>query len=350
MEKDIDIKVEVFLVYKGKPILDYKLAEILRLIGERGSILAACRSLGLPYSRVWERICSVERVLGIKLIEAKRGGRGGGGATLTSYARKLLELYSRAVERIKPCASLLKQTPTYEKPPPELAVIGSHDPLLEHLIGILRSKGLRDIEVQWVGSLGGLASIILGEADIAGIHLYDPDTEVYNKPYITKLPLEGEVVLVKGYERELVFALRPTLNINSVNEVIDMLASGKLTLANRIRHSGTRIYLNHLFKKYNVNTRNIKGYETEYRTHFDVASAVALGKADVCLTLKHIAKIYSLKTVHVIWEHYDFIIPRSKMKKHSVKLFLETLKNLRSIVRKPLGYKITEDTGEIIYG
>ena len=31
---------------------------------------------------------------------------------------------------------------------------------------------------------------------------YDLDTEVYNKPYITKLPLEGEVVLVKKYVEE----------------------------------------------------------------------------------------------------------------------------------------------------
>ena len=56
-------------------------------------------------------------------------------------------------------------------PPPELAVIGGHNPPLEHLISILRSKGLRDIEVQWVGSLDGLVSIISGEADIVDIHL-----------------------------------------------------------------------------------------------------------------------------------------------------------------------------------
>lgn len=347
--RDIEARVEVYLLYKGEVILDHKLAEVLKLIEKKGSILAACRSLGIPYSRIWERIVKAERVLGIKLVEAKRGGKGGGGTVLTPEAKNVLKIYYEALSKVRPCASLLGRTPTIEKPSPELAVIGSHDPVLEHIIGILRSRGLKDIEVQWVGSLGGLASIILGEADIAGVHLFDYNTKTYNIPFIEKFLLKNEVALVKGYERELVFAMKPTLDLNDIHEIVNGLASGRLTLANRIKGAGTRVYLDYILKSYGIDSRNVKGYETEYRTHFDVASAVAMGKADICLTLRHIAHLYSLKTIHVTWEPYDFIVPLSKLNKHSVKLFFNTLKEAKSIIEKFIGYKVSKNIGEVIY-
>jgi len=346
-EDEIEVKVEVILFYRGEPIIDSSLAEVLRLIKEKGSILAACRSLGLAYSRVWERIFKVEKILGVKLIEAKRGGRGGGGATLTPYANRLLEIYSSAVEKVRPCASLLGRVPIAEKPPPELVIMGSHDPLLEHLIGILRSKGLSDVEVHWTGSLGGLASILLREADVVGIHLFDPETSTYNKPFIKKFMLEREVMYVKGYERELVFALKPSLNINSLDEVIGRLSSGELIIANRIKGSGTRLFLENVLRMKGVDVSKIKGFETEYRTHFDVARAIAMGKADVGLTLRYVAELYRLSSIHVAWEKFDYVIPLDRRSKRSIQLFLETLRKINELAPHFPGYRVSEEVGKV---
>ncbi|RLE51694.1 MAG: hypothetical protein DRJ26_05495, partial [Candidatus Methanomethylicota archaeon] len=120
---EVRFGVEVFLLYRGEIILDSKLAEVLKLVDKRGSLLTACRSLGLSYSRIWERISKIENLLGLKLIEARRGGRGGGGTILTNNAKKLLKMYSDAVEKVRPCAELLSVVPVAEKPMPDLVIM-----------------------------------------------------------------------------------------------------------------------------------------------------------------------------------------------------------------------------------
>lgn len=346
-ELKLHVGVEVFLTFRGQVILDSKLAQVLRLVDERGSLLNACRSLGLSYSRIWDKIFRIESMLGVKLIEARRGGKGGGGTRLTDYAKKLLEYYSNAIERVRPCAELLGVVPVVERPLPDLVIMGSHDPLLEHLIGLARSKGLGDVKVYWTGSLGGLASIVLGEADIAGIHLYDPKEEIYNIPFIERFMLKGEVALIGGYRRELVFALRPGLRLSSIDEVFDGLASGKLVLANRNKGAGTRVFLEYLLSKRGIEFSKVKGFKTEFRTHFDVVRAVATGRADVCLSLSYITQVYKLETFHVAWEDFDYLIPIEKLDKSEVDFFIKLLKSSRKLILKYRGYGPTKYTGEI---
>jgi len=295
------------------------------------------------------RISKVEGLLGLKLIDARRGGRGGGGARLTVHAKKLLQIYSNAIEKIRPCAELLSVISVAERPSPDLVVMGSHDPLLEHLIGIARSKGLSDVEVQWTGSIGGLASIFLGEADVAGLHLYDPERNCFNITYLDRFMLSGDVVLISGYERELVFALRPGLEVDDLNEVFSGLASGELSVANRNKGSGTRLFLEYLLRQRSVDLKVVKGFETEYTTHFDVVRAVATGRADVCLTLKYAARLYNLRSLHVTWEQFDFAIPLRKLNKPAVEVFLKVLKQSASFVSKYPGYYPAKNMGEIKY-
>ena len=47
-----------------------------------------------------------------------------------------------------------------------------------------------------VGSLAGLEAAKRGECDIAGIHLLDPQTGEYNRPFLTP-----ELDLIPGYGR-----------------------------------------------------------------------------------------------------------------------------------------------------
>jgi len=215
------------------------------------------------------------------------------------------------------------------------------------MIGGIREAGFSDIEVHWTGSLGGLAAIILGEADIAGIHLYDIHTKTYNLPFIERFMLKDRVVLVEGYKRELVFAYRDHLHVESVDDILKMLKEGKLTLANRNVGSGTRLFLETLLKQYGISTDHIKGFETEYHTHFETVSAVASGKADICLTLRYLAEMYGLESVHVTWEDYDFIIPRDRLNKESIKLFIEVLKRYYSKINKYKGYIAKQNMGKI---
>src|SRR5262249_50720255 len=67
--------------------------------------------------------------------------------------------------------------------PADLVVIGSHCVGLDYLLGRLQEQGWRS-KFLAVGSTGGLAAARRGECDLAGVHLLDPKTNTYNRPYV----------------------------------------------------------------------------------------------------------------------------------------------------------------------
>ena len=75
-------------------------AALLEAIGETGSIAAAGpagRRMGMNYRRAWVLAKTMNACFREPLIEAAKGGIGGGGARLTLMGRDVLALY-RAME------------------------------------------------------------------------------------------------------------------------------------------------------------------------------------------------------------------------------------------------------------
>ena len=62
-------------------------------------------------------------------------------------------------------------------------------------MGRLQSEGI-SVKALNVGSTGGLAAAKRGECDIAAIHLMDPETGEYNRPFL--IPA---LELISGYRR-----------------------------------------------------------------------------------------------------------------------------------------------------
>lgn len=73
----------------GHDIADKRL-DILRRIGEAGSISEAARGAGVSYKAAWQAIDTLSNLAGTPLLERAVGGAGGGGAQLTDAARQLL--------------------------------------------------------------------------------------------------------------------------------------------------------------------------------------------------------------------------------------------------------------------
>ncbi|MES2955917.1 MAG: TOBE domain-containing protein [Pseudomonadota bacterium] len=69
-----------------------KRIEILRLIGDSGSISQAAREAGVSYKAAWQAIDTLTNLAGVALVERAVGGSGGGGATLTPAGEKLLAI------------------------------------------------------------------------------------------------------------------------------------------------------------------------------------------------------------------------------------------------------------------
>jgi molybdate transport system regulatory protein len=72
-------------------------AALLEAIGETGSIAAAGRRMGMSYRRAWVLVKTMNACFREPLIDAAKGGVGGGGARLTATGREVLALY-RAME------------------------------------------------------------------------------------------------------------------------------------------------------------------------------------------------------------------------------------------------------------
>ena len=67
-----------------------KRVDILRLIGQSGSISQAARDAGVSYKAAWQAIDTLTNLAGVALVERAVGGAGGGGASLTAAGTELL--------------------------------------------------------------------------------------------------------------------------------------------------------------------------------------------------------------------------------------------------------------------
>lgn len=235
--------------------------------------------------------------------------------------------------------------------PYDLNIIGSHDPLLQYLVDSIAST--ENIRMLNVGSMAGLHAVKMGVADIAGIHLLDPETGEYNVPFIKSMGLK-DVLLVRGYLREQGFVYRGDIGqVSSISDVIDR----GLSFVNRNPGSGTRILVDLLLeeeaRRRGVGLEDLKsmvrGYSFEVKTHEAVAYLVSKGIADVGVAIRYIAGRYNLAFTPISYERYDLIARKDSLEKRMVKQLIDQLDKLVSerIEGFP-GYRIDERIGEKI--
>ncbi len=337
--------LKLLYYYNDELLLDEERAQLLLLIKETGSILAASKILGIPYTRAWDYIARIERTLGFRIIEAKRGGRGGGGARLTEDGLRILNMYLRGYERVfnkslKPARYEVKRIPK------TIIYAGSDDILLKRILGVVRSKGYH-IESYSIGSFKGYASLILGESDLAGIHILDLESGEYNIPFLKRSSAGMKLYLIRGYMRLQGFVTRDRL---SYSEVLDGLRSGRLRFMNRNPGSGTRLLIDYVLGRELGNEfKEIKGYNDYVNSHLEVASKVAEGIADVGVCIEYCAKYYNLNFIPLKWEYFDFVT-KDEIEKPVYQEIISILKSeeFRNKLKDFPGYKIASDTGKVI--
>jgi putative molybdopterin biosynthesis protein len=196
----------------------------------------------------------------------------------------------------------------------DLVVIGSHCIGLDYLLGGLENVGVRT-KFLAVGSLAGLEAAKRGECDIAGIHLLDPQTGEYNRPFLTP-----ELTLIPGYGRLQGVVFRqgdPRFDGRSAEDAIAAaIADPSCVMVNRNQGSGTRALIERL-----LGGRKPPGYAVQPRNHNAVAAAVAQHRADWGVTLDIIARSAGLGFIAVQHEQYDFVSPISRADRPGVQAF-----------------------------
>lgn len=78
---------------REKPFFDERVAMLLGLVEETGSVRTACRRMQMSYSGGWNVIRTLESQMSSPLIERSQGGSGGGGSRLTREGKRLLTAY-----------------------------------------------------------------------------------------------------------------------------------------------------------------------------------------------------------------------------------------------------------------
>ncbi len=89
------ISVKVVVECNGVPIPE-DIVQLLIAVNEVGSIRAACKLLGLSAPQVVEKLHRLEKRIGAKLVESRRGGQGGGCTVLTRLGEEVIRRYLTA--------------------------------------------------------------------------------------------------------------------------------------------------------------------------------------------------------------------------------------------------------------
>lgn len=102
----VKVRAKVWLEVDGEILIGEGRARLLRLIHETGSINAAAKTMGLSFRRAWAMVKDIEDRLQLTLVEKRRGGVGGGQATLTPAAIALLERYAEILSEFESLMAL----------------------------------------------------------------------------------------------------------------------------------------------------------------------------------------------------------------------------------------------------
>jgi molybdate transport system regulatory protein len=89
------IKSKFWIEVDGRPVFGRGKRRLLEAIDKYGSINRASKKTNMPYRKIWALLNTMEERLGIKLVKRQTGGKGGGGATLTEDAKKILKKYRK---------------------------------------------------------------------------------------------------------------------------------------------------------------------------------------------------------------------------------------------------------------
>jgi putative molybdopterin biosynthesis protein len=222
-----------------------------------------------------------------------------------------------------------------------IVVIGSHDLTIDLLAQFLAAsgEGLR-LSSANVGSLGGLVALRRGESHLAGSHLMDPETGIYNESYIRRYLPDQPITLVTLAGREQGWIV-PKGNPKGMSGWEDA-ARPDIQLVNRQRGAGTRVLLDYELGRRSIAADMVKGYEREEYTHLAVAAAVASGTADTGLGIRAAARALELDFVPLALEQYELVIPQEQYESELLRPLLALLadEGFRTAVANMPGYHV----------
>lgn len=230
-----------------------------------------------------------------------------------------------------------------------LRFAGSHDLTVEILASkLLETKPNYRMELEFIGSLGGLISLARSEADLAGVHLWDAATDSYNLPFIQRILPNRRLGVVTLIYRQFGFIV-PEGNPQQIQQLEDLTRMG-VRLINRQPGSGTRIWLDEHLQRVKIKSSHIDGYGLVGATHMAVAQAVQTGQATVGLGIQAAALAYGHDFIPLTEELYQLVVPEVVWENPIWQAILGIIRSDRfETAARDLGGYNTSATGEVIW-
>jgi molybdate-binding protein/DNA-binding transcriptional regulator YhcF (GntR family) len=233
--------------------------------------------------------------------------------------------------------------------PDTLRFVGSHDPAISLLTGQFAEVAPNNtLQLTFSGSLGGLMALAEGRADLAGVHLWDAESNSYNLPFVQRLLPGRPVVLLTLAHRRLGLVTLPD-NPVTIRGLQDLTKSG-VRYINRQQGAGTRVWLDAQLRQLAIDPTAIFGYQNEVQTHSEVAAAITSEQANVGLAIESTARSYGLSFIPLTTEQYDLVIPAATWQTRPVQALAGWLATpaARQEIAALGGYDVSE-TGRVLW-
>ena len=94
-KEPIELQGAVWMTVAGETLGGSDRVDLLRAIGEHGSITQAAKAVSVSYKAAWDAINAMNQLAGSSLVERCTGGQRGGGSRLTALGRQLVERFEQ---------------------------------------------------------------------------------------------------------------------------------------------------------------------------------------------------------------------------------------------------------------
>lgn len=229
-----------------------------------------------------------------------------------------------------------------------LLVAGSNDLLFDALLEETRQRYPEYlIYLTNLGSFGGLEALKQGKAHVALAHLREPTTGEYNTVFLRQYFPPDAVVAVTLWQRRVGLLQRP--NERPLESFVDLRQSKKRFI-NRQRGSGIRWLIEQTLQEAKIKPAQIKGYEVEAWTHWEVGLAVLRGQTDVGVATESTARLLGLAFHQLVEERFDLVVPKDYYFTKPVQAMLEVLNSQMFKQRaNALGGYAVHETGKLAF-
>ena len=229
-----------------------------------------------------------------------------------------------------------------------LIIAGSNDMLLDKAINLFNTTNTAHLAVFGnLGSMGGLKALRQNLCHVASSHLLQENEEEYNFDFAVK-ELDRMPAVVNFCRREQGLLVGKK-NPKKIKQVSDLTRS-EVRIANRPLGTGTRLLLDHEFKKAGITGEKIAGYTREFSRHLDVGLEILAGRADAAPAIRAVAGILDLEFLPLRWERYDLMVAKDRFFDEGIQRFLSLLheKQFHELAGSLSGYDLSL-SGKMIF-